>query len=148
MSIKLQPKKERRFEYQGFPCVVLFMPAGYRCGYVGLPKGNKYYKKKVDDIPVDCHGRLTYSKNHLFGQDDKDTWWIGFDCGRFTDGIDKDTFNKLYEEELLSMPPVEWRACMMDFDRGWEVGRGCPVRTQEYVESECRKIIDQILRNE
>ena len=97
---------------------------------------------------MDCHGGLIYSKNHLFGQDDEDTWWIGFDCGLFSDGIDKDTFNKLYEEELLSMSPFELRTYMMNFDCVWKFVCGCPVRTQEYVESECRKIIDQILRNE
>lgn len=57
----LQPKQESRFEYKEFPCVILFMPMGYRCGYVGLPKENRYYKKKYDDIPVDCHCGLSYS---------------------------------------------------------------------------------------
>lgn len=141
----LQPKQESRFEYKGFPCVVLFMPMGYRCGYVGLPKENRYYKKKYDDIPVDCHCGLTYSENHLFGQDDKDIWWIGFDCGHCFDGIDKNTFNNIYERELLNMSPVEFRTCMMNFDCMWEISREYPIRTQEYVENECRKIVDQIV---
>lgn len=41
-------KQETRFLYKGFPCVVLFMPGGYRCGYVGLPKENKYYGKSCE----------------------------------------------------------------------------------------------------
>lgn len=44
--------QEKRFEHKGFPCVVLFMPIGYHCGYVGLPKGNKYYGKDYDENPV------------------------------------------------------------------------------------------------
>ena len=141
----LQPKQENRFEYKGFPCVVLFMPMGYRCGYVGLPKGNKYYEEDYDGIPVSCHWELTYSNNYLFGQDDKDIWWIGFDCGHFNDGIDKDTFNKLYEKELLDMSYAEWRAHMIYFDNTWKYAREYPIRTQEYVENECRKVVDQII---
>ena len=144
----MQQKQENRFEYKGFPCVVLFMPMGYRCGYVGLPKGNKYYKKKYADIPVACHCGLTYSENHLFGQDDKETWWIGFDCGHSCDGIDKDTFNKLYEAEILNMSPFEFRAHMMNFDFVWKMSRKYPVHTQEYMENECRKIVDQIVGDE
>lgn len=144
----LQPKQESRFEYKGFPCVVLFMPMGYRCGYVGLPKGNKYYNKEYDKIPVDCHCGLTYSEHGLFGQEDKDTWWIGFDCGHCCDGIDKDAFNKLYEKEILNMNPIEFRAYMMNFDSIWELSLEYPVRTLEYVKNECRKIVDQILEKE
>lgn len=141
----LQPIQENRFEYRELPCVVLFMPMGYRCGYVGLPKENRYYKKKYDDIPVDCHCGLTYSEGRLFGQSDKDTWWIGFDCGHCFDGIDKDTFNNIYKKELLNMSPVEFRAHMMNFDCVWEISRKYPVKTQEYVENECMKIVDQIV---
>ena len=118
---------------------------GLWCGYVGLPENNKYYKKKYDDIPIDCHCGLTYSKPGLFGQNDNDTWWIGFDCGHFFDGIDKDTFNKLYEKEMLKMNPVEYRAYMMNFDCMCEINREYPIHTQEYVENECRKIVDQIV---
>lgn len=140
----LYPKQEIRFEYKGFPCVVLFMPMGYRCGYVGLPKENKYYGKKYDNIPVECHGGLTYSEHRLFGQDDKDTWWIGFDCGHYCDGIDKDTFNKIYEKELLTMDPFEAKVHMINFDCVWEMCCEYPVGTLEYAEDECRKIVDQI----
>lgn len=72
----MTPKQEKRFEYKGFPCVVLFMPMGYRCGYVRLPKKNKYYGKSYDDIPVDCHCGLTYASRELHTQNDSSTWWI------------------------------------------------------------------------
>ena len=61
------------------------MPGGYRCGYVGLPKGNKFYGKSCEKIPVVCHGGITYAQKYLVGQDDKDTYWIGFDCAHFRD---------------------------------------------------------------
>lgn len=141
----LQPKQENRFEYKGFPCVVLFMPMGYRCGYVGLPKGNKYYRKKYDDIPADCHCGLTYSENHLFGQDDKDTWWIGFDCGHYCDGADKETFEKYYMDELKSKAVDTERASVVSAYMMFDPYDEYPFRTREYVENECRKIVDQIV---
>lgn len=80
-----RPIVEERFEYKGFPCVVLFQSLGFRTGYVGLPKGHKYYGKHYDLIPVDCHCGLTYGDYNLCGQVDKDTYWIGFDCGHCCD---------------------------------------------------------------
>ena len=144
----LQPKQESRFEYKGFPCVVLFMPMGYRCGYVGLLKGNKYCKKKYDDIPVDCHCGLTYSKPGLFGQNDNDTWWIGFDCGHLCDGIDIESFEKYYMNELKSKAVDTQRAAMLGVYQMYRICNEYPVRTQEYVENECKKIIDQIVGDE
>ena len=44
------PKLEKQFEYKGFPCVILFMPTGYRCGYVGIPK-----EVKIDIDNIGCH---------------------------------------------------------------------------------------------
>ena len=82
------PKQEKQFEYKGFPCVILFMPMGYRCGYVGLPKENKYYGKSYDDIPIGSHCGLTYASRKLHAQNDTDKWWIGFDCGHCCDGYD------------------------------------------------------------
>ncbi len=29
----MKPVLETKFEYKGYPCVVLFMPRAYRCGY-------------------------------------------------------------------------------------------------------------------
>lgn len=144
----LQPKQESRFEYKGFPCVVLFMPMGYRCGYVGLLKGNKYYKKKYDDIPVDCHCGLTYSEPGLFGQNDNDTWWIGFDCGHFCDGLDGDTFYSYYDGDLKTMEPISRNAYMDSLGKMFDICGKYPVRTQEYAENECRKIVDKILGDE
>lgn len=140
----LNPKQESRFEYKGFPCVVLFMPIGYRCGYVGLPKYNIYYGKKYDDIPMDCHRGLTYSNCELYGQDDMNTWWIGFDCGHFCDGLDKAKFEEYYEDDLKEMPVNDYRGLIMGLYPMFKICSEYPVRTLEYVESECRKIVDQI----
>lgn len=94
-----RPIVEERFEYKGFLCVVLFQPMGYRTGYVGLPKGHKYYKKDYNKLPIDCHCGLTYSREYLYGQEDKETWWIGFDCGHICDSRDIDSVKNITEKK-------------------------------------------------
>lgn len=133
----LNPKQESRFEYKGFPCVVFFIPLGHRCGYVGLPKGHEYYGKDTRKIPIRCHGGITFAENSLYGQDDNDKWWIGFDCAHYFDGVDEKSFLEYYGEESTD---EEFNLVLrLNCTRA-----GQPVRTQEYVESECRKIVDQI----
>ena len=34
---------EKEFEHKGLKCVVLLLVRGYRCGYVGVPKGHPLY---------------------------------------------------------------------------------------------------------
>lgn len=74
-------------------------------GYVILPKGHKYRDVECDDIPIDCHGGLTFSGHGRYR-----TWVIGFDCNHFGD-------NYL-------------------------------VQDADYVESECKSIIDQLIELE
>jgi hypothetical protein len=69
---------EKRFDYKGYPCVVLRRSI-HLCGYVGLPKGHKYYGKDYRKIDVDVHGGLTYA------EDDNGFWVIGFDCAHSGD---------------------------------------------------------------
>lgn len=49
-------------------------------GYVILPKGHKYRDVDYDDIPVECHGGLTFSGHGI-----NRTWVIGFDCNHYGD---------------------------------------------------------------
>lgn len=42
-------------------CIVSY--GTHPCAYICLPKGHKYYKKSYDDIPVNCHGGLTFADN-------------------------------------------------------------------------------------
>jgi len=45
------------------------------CAYVDLPEGHKYVDMEPDNIPVNCHGGLTYKKGNT----------IGWDYGHFGD---------------------------------------------------------------
>lgn len=132
---------EKRFSYKGFPCVCLFLPWGYRCGYVGLPSSHKYYGVDYSRMNIDCHGGLTYSEGWLYGQSDTDTWWIGFDCGHWDDGVDRDAQARYFWGE--SVPPLAYAphgiVCMLS-----AASHGV-VRTLEYVEQQCRYIVDQLL---
>lgn len=131
-----KPVVEERFEYKGFPCVVLFMPMGFRNGYVGLPKSHKYYKKEYEEIPMSCHCGLTYGDTSLFGQEDEDTYWIGFDCGHCCDGFD---LEKLYEYYGVTTENATMRRYHEMINKEHEF------RTVEYVKNECMKIVDQLL---
>ena len=51
----------------------------YVCSYVALPKGHKYFNIDYGDIPLLCHGGLT------FGYRSEEYHVIGWDYGHFDD---------------------------------------------------------------
>ena len=57
---------------------------GWGNGYIGLPCWHPYYKMEYDNIPVSCHGGLTYGNL----DEDENLWVIGFDtCHSGDNGI-------------------------------------------------------------
>lgn len=131
------PKLEKQFEYKGFPCVILFMPTGYRCGYVGIPKD-----VKIDTESIECHGGITYNSDHLYHQERKDLFWIGFDCAHCFDGYDVEAAKKLFADETDVMEQI----ALLERTGYFSVcNEGNSVRTLEYCEEECRKIVNQVL---
>lgn len=70
--------------------------------YVEIPKNNKYYFKDYDEIDIDVHGGLTYSKNYLRLGNQKiiNGWFIGWDYAHFDDFTG-------YELNF----PIEFRMC-------------------------------------
>ena len=63
-----------------FECFIRRMNhSGHLCGYVILTLDNDYFGMDYDDIPVDCHGGLTYAS------DEGSNWVIGFDCAHLGD---------------------------------------------------------------
>lgn len=66
---------------------------GYRCGCVGVPKGDPLYGMQYDDEIFDnisVHGGLSFSGIRKFITSD-DLWFFGFDCGHYGDAVDKMT---------------------------------------------------------
>lgn len=137
----MRPVVEKRFEYKGYPCVVLMQPLCFRTGYVGLPKGNQYFHKNYNAIPVYCHGGLTYASDDLYGQTDEDTWWIGFDTGHYGDGHDFEEGKRLYAGNEEALKSIEMCERTMFYHDG-------PARTLRYCEHECKRIVDQLIKNE
>ena len=135
-----RPIVEERFEYKGFPCVVLFQSLGFRTGYVGLPKGHKYYGAMYDLIPVDCHCGLTYGDYGLYGQEDKNTYWIGFDCGHCYDGYDLEKLDEYYKGEDNPLN----NSILREYHK--KVNQECEFRTLEYVKENCIQIVEQLLK--
>ena len=70
------------------------MHYGWGNGYVGLPSWHPYYKIDYNEIPIDCHGGLTYG--HL--DEDDDLWVIGFDTAHSDDDKIKWPKERVQEE--------------------------------------------------
>lgn len=109
----------KAFEYKGYKCRIMRrgQELVHLCGYVGLPKGHKYFEKDYDYIGVDVHGGLTYAGDSLMNQPETDLWWIGFDCAHGGD--------LSYLESSYQVESDEYR-------------------TMEYVENEIKKLVDQL----
>ena len=127
----VDPIVEKSFEYKGYPCVILFMPMCYRCGYVGIPR-----ETAVGVNAIDCHGGITYTEAYLWKQDDPDKWWIGFDCMHFPDGFDVESGMNYWrdnEEQQNTIKNLFSR--MSPYHQ---------LRSLAFVENECKHIVDQI----
>ena len=164
---------EREFEHAGYKCVVTFGSMGHRCGYVGIPKNHPLYGKGYDDyleikksdigdreisgiIPLfldcldederirieayfQCHGGITYAGG---GENSKypiksDLWWFGFDCGHAGDKADL-----LYAMQKFPNRQEEYRTRL--FVENMYPIEDDVIRTEEYVEEECKKLAEQL----
>jgi hypothetical protein len=120
--IQHEPNYET-FEYRGFKVVIKRMMylGGQLNGYVRIPKAHKFYQKGYDDIPIECHGGLTFAGDL---EEDGD-WYIGFDTAHYRDFI---PFMK------FALPdPLRNRE---DF--------GETYKDIDYVRQECKRIVDQL----
>lgn len=118
--------------HAGYEWIVTHSGMGFRCGYVRVPNGHPWhgrsYQQLYDDgTQPNVHGGLTFSEPdvecHHGGEDN--AHWFGFDCNHSSDAIDP------------SLPDEDGMATL--FKR---MGGGT-VRTQEYVEAECRSLCEQ-----
>lgn len=91
---------------------------GFRCGYARIPRDHPWFGKDYDSIDASVHGGLTY------GCMKEDGYWIGFDCAHCMDAQDP------------SLPA--------DHPMLFLGGMGGEIRTQEYVENECRQLCEQV----
>lgn len=136
---------EKRFEYKGYPCVVLMIAGGHRCGYVGLSEDSPFYGKNYEDIPIECHWGLTYGRPYLTEHEDKDTWWIGFDCAHCDDKPDFETALELFKDYPENIKELK-RRMECGYLNYLYIDGYSTVRTLEFCIDECKKIVEQLER--
>lgn len=95
---------------------------GFRCGYVRVLPGHPWFGARYDEVNAEVHGGLTFAEHGTAcpTHGKADEWWLGFDCGHGGDASDPSL-------------PAEHRDV---YDYG-------VVRTQAYVEAECRSLCEQ-----
>lgn len=110
--------------HSGHEWVVVHNGSGFRCGYVKLNSGHPWYGRDSFDYPVNVHGGITfYAPDKACDKCGPDNgWWIGFDCAHYLDRPDPTL-------------PVSGGSMMINYEG--------EIRTQEYVESECRSLCEQ-----
>ena len=93
------------------------------------------------EMYFNVHGGVTYASD---GKESKypvesDLWWIGFDCGHAGDAPDLDLVEKLWGDD----PKIRQR---LDFEYEYPLHFDDDVlRSNEYVQQECRSLVDQII---
>ena len=122
---------EKQFEYKGHDCICIFSIRGVRCGYVSVTDKEKPY----DDYNVDCHGGLTFDGELPDYYKPKANYYIGFDCGHYCDGVD---YDQAVQYNLITQSEADYSKKLFSYldDR--------PVRDLDYVEANCRSIVDQL----
>jgi hypothetical protein len=116
----------------GFEWEVTNNGIGYRCGYVRIPPGHPWHGRDYDSVEPypDVHGGLTFAKADTeCGKGGEDNaWWLGFDCAHAGDATDP----SLPDRDGRPLPAVMLHHFAGDV-----------IRTTDYVEAECRSLIEQ-----
>ena len=122
---------EKQFNYKGHDCICIFSIRGVRCGYVSVTDKEKPY----DDYDIDCHGGLTFDGELPDYYKPKADYYIGFDCGHWCDGVD---YYQAVKYDLIEQSEADYSKKLFSYldDR--------PVRDPDYVEANCKKIVDQL----
>ena len=90
------------------------------CGYVVIPRDSKYYiSDDYDDYDVECHGGLTFADSLEYLSI---PFCIGFDCTHSCD------ISELEPEYILDI--------------------SAKYRDVDFVRSECKSIINQLMKND
>ena len=123
---------EKKFDYKGHECICVFNGLGFRCGYVSVEEN-----KEFSTYDIDCHCGLTFNGELHEDCKPKHKYYIGFDCGHI---CDKQDHEQAYKYGLITV--VEYI-----YYRNFDFCIGGVKRTLEYVENECKKIVDQLEKN-
>ena len=107
-------------DYKGWTYSIITLGT-HPCAYVDV-KNTMFDGKFYADIPIECHGGLTYSADYLPRTNDKG-WFIGWDYAHWGD-----LFYSQYNIDMgvIDIVSKEW--------------------TIDEVEEECKNVIDQLIK--
>lgn len=99
--------------YKGYEYLIISL-GRHPCGYVILAdKDNEYYGKPYDEIPIDCHGGITYAESEITFLEYsekykcmiltsiKDKWIIGWDYAHYGDYTVFDNYGRKYSTQEI-----------------------------------------------
>jgi hypothetical protein len=74
----------------GLRAVIVLLETPYmkhHCGYIAVPQGHPAYGRGEDDLAVEVHGGVTFSREDSAYPvpTTQPTWWIGYDCAHSRD---------------------------------------------------------------
>jgi hypothetical protein len=127
-----------RFTYKEVSCIVRrcavrepfakeeHISGGYLCGYIELPLDSTYINCVYDDIPIDCHGGLTFKEENL----------IGYDCAHSGDYNPSIELFKKQNPSSLDIPKELKKYSIFN----------PTYRNMEYCIQECKSMVDQLLQ--
>lgn len=122
-------KVEKQFQYKGHDCIIVFTHWGVRNGYISVSDDKDY-----TEYDIDCHGGLTFSGKLPYDYGQKKLYYIGFDCGHVCDA---NNYDLAYEYGLITAETRDRRKAAYFYEDATE-------RTLEYVEDQCKHIVDQL----
>ena len=93
-------------------------------------------------LDLDVHGGITYGKyNTLYPIETMiESFWLGFDCAHYDDGKDMELIKELASE-------VEYNHTLR-MNAMFDISDESSIRTTEYVESELKSLVNQLLAQE
>jgi hypothetical protein len=120
----------------GFLWEVMRDPRGYRWGYICVNSSHPWYRIHTDEFPLSrqypivgsVHQGLTFSKPGKIAPGEPAEWWLGFACNYTGDRYDPELADPEWQSVARGRKAV--------FPQ-WEI------RSQAYVESECRALCEQ-----
>jgi hypothetical protein len=132
-------------------CMINRGSSGALCGYVGVPPSHPLHGKQYDDVNVDVHGGLTYSRPcqedgeicHVPQEGrEAEIWWFGFDCAHSGDISPRMVADMRVLKERLRTEGKEKEAAV--FDEKWDHVFKPTYKDWAYVQQECTDLARQL----
>lgn len=131
----------------GHKYIVRLQQMGHRCGYVKVNNeeiyqkiADCYWNFDLDKYSLAVHGGITLVEKNPISYFLPDGCWIGFDCNHLGDLPD---FNALLMD--FDVPFKDLRTKIDDVLFEFKHSRPT-IRTKEYVEAECKNLINQLVQ--